>query len=562
MTAALPLVLLGALASPGAKAADPPITAIAFAPGGDAVVVGSQAGLEVRSWPGLIPERSLGTAIPQVHDLAFSPRGDVLAVAGGDPAVAGIVELYDWPSGALLRRVEPHGDSVLAVDWRPDSDALATASLDRTARILSMTGEPDLVFEGHSGGVVAVAYLPGGRTLVTGGLDQCLRVWDTSTGRPLRRLDNHLGAVLGLALRPARAEGAPPMVASIGADRTLRLWQPTIGRMVRLARLESDPTALDWLTDGRAVAVACADGHVRLIDPETVAILADLPAFDGRPYCLVTAPDSSLLVGGQAAYLLSLAPPLPGQELPLPPRPADAAGGTAFARSIADLPLREREERILAEVRAGNVPDFLRTLIPVTVSAGGRSATFDVAADYLAVGSDEDPFFTPLTPVAAQAIADELDCTLPTPKMVDDIHAASRWKWEPSPIPPSPAMTTVPVFLRHNAMLLAQREGTPRRGLVAGTKKDVVIANALFARPGKVAIYGWHHPDGTPIQPLYTGHIAAYADYSHGVRLVRRRMTVDGEPTTVEAVLADPALAPLLSGEGVLSRTRYDLHAP
>jgi hypothetical protein len=34
-------------------------------------------------------------------------------------------------------------------------------------------------------------------------------------------------------------------------------------------------------------------------------------------------------------------------------------------------------------------------------------------------------------------------------------------------------------------------------------------------------------------------------------------MTVDGEPTTIEAVLADPELAPLLSREGVMARTRY-----
>ena len=338
------------------------------------------------------------------------------------------------------------------------------------------------------------------------------------------------------------------MVASIGADRTLRLWQPTIGRMVRLARLESDPTALAWLADGRAVAVACADGHVRLIDPETVAILSDLPALDGRPYCLATAPDGSLLVGGQHGRI-GLASPLPAQELPLPPRPADALEGAAFARSITGLPLEMRENRILAEVRAGNVPDSLRSPIPVTVAAGGHSATYDVAPDYLAVGPDEDPFFTPLTPSAAQAIADGLGCTLPTPKMVDDIHAAAV----------EMGALTDPAVARDDdrprlppaqRLLLPQRAGSPRGGLVAGTKKDVVIANALFARPGKVAIYGWHHPDGTPIQPLYTGHIAAYADYSHGVRLVRRRMTVDGAADDRRGRPRRPRARPLAQRRG------------
>ena len=92
---------------------------------------------------------------------------------------------------------------------------------------------------------------------------------------------------------------------------------------------------------------------------------------------------------------------------------------------------------------------------------------------------------------------------------------------------------------------------------MAGHKKDVVIANQVLATHGKVAIYGWHRPDGKPIQPLYTGHAQSWVDYSHGVRLVSRRMTVDGKAMTIEAVLADPALAPLLSNEGVMLKTRY-----
>ena len=107
--------------------------------------------------------------------------------------------------------------------------------------------------------------------------------------------------------------------------------------------------------------------------------------------------------------------------------------------------------------------------------------------------------------------------------------------------------------------LCDQRAGLPRGALVAGTKKDVVIAKAVFEMPGRVAIYGWHYPDGKPIQPVYTGHTASWVDYSHGVRLVRRSLIVNGEPTTFDAVLADPHLAPLLSNEGVMTRTRYPI---
>jgi hypothetical protein len=258
-----------------------------------------------------------------------------------------------------------------------------------------------------------------------------------------------------------------------------------------------------------------------------------------------------------AGFILLLASSLPAQSLDLPPRQPSAPKGTAFALSIAALPLAAREEKVLAEVIAGNVPTFLQKLVPVSVSAGTVKATYFVAPDYLAIGSDDDFFLTPLTPLTAQVIADRLDCVLPTPKMVDDIYANATVTLAPAPIAPTPAMTTVAVFLRHNEIVRAARGDRPPGPLVAGHKKDVVIANKLFATPGKVAIYGWHKPDGKPIQPLYTGHTTSWVDYSHGIRLVSRRMKVNGVATTIDAVLADPERAPLLSNEGVMRQTRY-----
>ena len=232
--------------------------------------------------------------------------------------------------------------------------------------------------------------------------------------------------------------------------------------------------------------------------------------------------------------------------------------GAEFARSISGLSLKERESKILAEVKAGNVPSRLRNLVPVTVTSGTARITYFVAPDYLAIGSDDDGFLTPLSPGIAQKIADFLGCSLPTPKMVDDIYACAAVKLTPLPIPPSPAMTTVPVFVQHNERITAQRKGKPLAALVAGHKKDVVIANKVFATAGRVAIYGWHKADGKPIQPLYTGHTSSWVDYSHGIRLVQRRMLIDGNVKTIDEVLGDPRVAPLLSNEGVMNQSRYE----
>ena len=170
-----------------------------------------------------------------------------------------------------------------------------------------------------------------------------------------------------------------------------------------------------------------------------------------------------------------------------------------------------------------------------------------------------------MSPNTAQRIADLLHCSLPTPKMVNEIYAAAEVKLAPSPIPPSAEMITVPVFSNHNATVRAQRTeqlpAHPLGALVAGHQKDVVITAKLASAPGKVAIYGWHQTNGVPIQPLYLKHIASWVDYSQCIRLVQQQMRVNGATQTVAGVLADPALAPLLSDEGVAPNPRYPTNA-
>jgi len=262
--------------------------------------------------------------------------------------------------------------------------------------------------------------------------------------------------------------------------------------------------------------------------------------------------------------------PCLAQTLPLPPRSSAAPTGSQLKDSLAPLALQDRENTIFNEVMAGNVPTFLRTLVPVEVTAslGGsdRTARYFVTPEYVALGSNEDYFLMPMTPLLAQRIADRLQCNLPTRKMVNDIWAAAAVKLTPSPIPPSAAMTTVPVFWDHNVTVWGQRQPTladhPLGALVGGHKKDVVVTARLATTAGKVAIYGWHYPDGSNIQPLYLGHGDTYADYSHGIRLIQLAMTVNGAATTVPEVLADPVLNPLLSDEGAFTSYRYPVTLP
>ena len=261
---------------------------------------------------------------------------------------------------------------------------------------------------------------------------------------------------------------------------------------------------------------------------------------------LVVAPDSGL----------------GAQQVDLPGRPSSAAGARAIAAAVAELDLREREDHLVKEILGGNVPAFLRTFtrIEMRVDIEGRLhvVLLDVLPDVLAVGSDRDFLRIPLSPHAAQVIADRTGTSLPTSKISDAIWSSAMLRMVPQPIPPSDAMTTVPVFVDHHWLIeAAWPEGVVHGVAVAGIKKDVVLTPRLADESGRVAIYGWHEQSGVPIQPVYAGHTDDWVDYSHGIRLVSRRVSVDGVEHDLVDLLEDPHLWVLVSDEGPMPSARY-----
>lgn len=282
-----------------------------------------------------------------------------------------------------------------------------------------------------------------------------------------------------------------------------------------------------------------------------------------RPW---TPPAAALALVLQLAALGALASQTLPCQLPLPPRQPSAPTGRQLASLLAALRPETREQRLYEEILQGNVPWALRALTRIRVGVPADSSThtieFACTPDVLAVGSDEDFFRVPMTPILAQSIADALDCSLPTPRMVDLIWDHAEWKLVPEPIPPSPEMISVAVFWRHHQMIESQRRqvGAALGALTAGIKKDIVVTARLATTPPppRVAIYGWHFPSGRPIQPLSLVHEATYVDYSHGVRLVANDVLVDGRRARLAHVLADPLLAFRLSEEAPLTTaTRY-----
>jgi hypothetical protein len=241
----------------------------------------------------------------------------------------------------------------------------------------------------------------------------------------------------------------------------------------------------------------------------------------------------------------------------IPARSLEDLTGSQFVRSVSNMTAPEREQAILAEISKGNLPEFLRKLVPVELrcdsgTAKNLTATIFVTPDYLAVGSDSDFLRIPMNLHTAAAIATRFGFVLPTRKMVDAIYLQSRYHLSPQPLPAGPQMRSTAYYWNHNELIKDQVHAIGARlgELISGDKKDVVVTNRLAMHLGRIAIYGWHRGVGEPIQPLSTVHGANYADYSHGIRLISEWALINGKLESVRDILRDPSTAGILSDEG------------
>lgn len=278
--------------------AQPSITCAVITSDGRTVIDGSQSGVRIRDWKNLAVEHTLTVACRHVHDVALSRDETRLVVTGGNPGESAWVGMYSWPGRDLIWSHKFSDDVAYAASFSPSGTTLAVACHDDTVALLAAeTGNTKAVLKGHSRPVAAVAFLRDDTTLLSCGLDQSLRVWDVDRGTIVRSLTNHTQSITCLAVQPSEGN-SNPMVATGSEDKTVRLWQPIIGRLVRFQRLSSPVTAVAWTPDGAALVAGCQDGMLRVIRADTLQTTERAATTDSWITAVAVHPtESTVLIG-------------------------------------------------------------------------------------------------------------------------------------------------------------------------------------------------------------------------------------------------------------------------
>ena len=211
------------------------VSGVAFSPDGQLLATAS-SDQTARLWDPATGEhlRTLTGHTAAVMGVAFSPDGRLLATASIDETA----RLWDPATGERLRTLTGHAavpgrsfssGAVTGVAFSPDGRLLATASDDTTARLWDpATGDRLRTLTGHTASVQGVAFSPDGQLLATASATDGAAVGPGHRRPPAHPHRPHPGVVKGVAFSP---DGH--LLATASDDKTARLWDPATGKRLR-----------------------------------------------------------------------------------------------------------------------------------------------------------------------------------------------------------------------------------------------------------------------------------------------------------------------------------------
>jgi WD40 repeat protein len=240
-----------------------------------------------------------------VNSVAFNPDGRILASASEDRTI----KLLDVTTGEELRTLKKgwwqkgHLAPVRTVAFSPDGRILASGSDDNTIKLWNVrTGKLIRNLQEKGFGVNSIAFSPDGRTLATGTDSSTITLWDVKTGSKSRTLKGHQGEIKSVAFSP---DGQT--LASGSVDKTIKLWEFSTGIPLHTLKWHFD--AVNYIAfspDGRKLASASNDKTIKLWEVNTGGKLHTLIGHRQAVFSLAFSPDGYILASGSGDDTINL----------------------------------------------------------------------------------------------------------------------------------------------------------------------------------------------------------------------------------------------------------------
>ncbi|MEX2173981.1 MAG: hypothetical protein WD872_06430 [Pirellulaceae bacterium] len=178
---------------------------------------------------------------------------------------------------------------LIGFDFSPDQRRVAYCENSTQAEILTLKDGQRIVLE-TGDPQPDVVFSPDGRLLATGGYATEAKLWDTTTGQVVRKLDCGRSRS---GLTPVFSPDGRTIAVGDRNSNTILFDVATGRRLLILPKRETQELAFH--TTGKALAVAYADGSLRLWETATGRLLAEHEKIAEEIYTLDWSPSGELL---------------------------------------------------------------------------------------------------------------------------------------------------------------------------------------------------------------------------------------------------------------------------
>ena len=293
------------------------INALAFTPDGKKLVVGGYHELTVWDYAEAKLEKRIHTRSERAKAMVFLPDGK-LAVAGSRPGQEGDVRIYNLNApgkmvngftildgvndkAVLVNHLLEVDDEVLALAISPDGKKIASGGCDRLVRVWDLaTGKLEHAIENHADWVFGIAFSPDSKLLITGSRDKTAKVWDLAAKESVLTFPDHQNTVYAVGISGDGKTGF-----SAGEDGNVRQWHVTdaskqLGKQIRAMAQGKPVFKIAYHRDAKPALLASggADATVRLWNADSGAAIKTLAGHTDWVYAVALSPDGQLVAGG------------------------------------------------------------------------------------------------------------------------------------------------------------------------------------------------------------------------------------------------------------------------
>jgi WD40 repeat protein len=290
------------LSEPPTYAAPPVVSALAWSPDGNVLAVAGYHEVVLHKGGGAeIVARLVGEA-PRIEAMTFTPDGKRLIVSGGAPARFGEIQIWDAESHQELKSFKFTTDSLYGVSVSPDGGRIAFGCADKTVRIIAAEDGREVIrFDNHSDWVLATTFTVDGKRVLTGSRDRAMKIIDTANGQFIDDINKLLEGVMCIARNPKEdlvaygGELGTPRIYRISENQGRTAANNDVNLIREFERQPGPVCSIAYSPDASSIAVGNMNGEVRIYKTADGTKQATLKENQGAVFALGFSPKGDRL---------------------------------------------------------------------------------------------------------------------------------------------------------------------------------------------------------------------------------------------------------------------------